>query len=170
MLFFLIRDAERHLPWLGRYSTALAIVSIAGFGLLAYVPLGHYLGDQPPIPAGLAVCLPLMGFVVALSRGSRILVNRAMASVGQVSFSAYLLHFAVLGLFEAFPDWFHTKATSYAAVLAYGCGFVVATGLTYAAAWLSYRLIERPMIGIGKGVIERLRRADRGASLEWRRG
>jgi peptidoglycan/LPS O-acetylase OafA/YrhL len=140
VLFFVLRDSDRYGRLLARYSTLLAVVSVAAFCGLSYLPLGHYLGDRPFVPAGHAVCLPLMGFVLALSGGSRLFVNSAMAFVGKVSFSAYLLHFAALRLVEAMPGVLHTQATSYAA-----------------GALLSYRLIEQPMIGVGKRLIDRSR-------------
>jgi peptidoglycan/LPS O-acetylase OafA/YrhL len=99
-----------------------------------------------------------MGFVLALSGGSKLFVNGAMAFVGKVSFSAYLLHFAVLHLVEALPGLLHTQATSYAAILAYAGGFVFTVAVTAAGALLSYRIVEQPMIGLGKWLIKRSRR------------
>ncbi len=150
VLFFAVQGHAGHRM---RHGGLLATASIAAFCLLAYVPLGHYLGDTPIIPSGLAVCLPLMGFLFALSGGRTFYVNRTIASFGQVSFSAYLLHFAILTLFQKFPEALHTKATGYAAILAYIYGFALASLLTYAAAWLSHRMIEQPMVSVGKQLI-----------------
>jgi peptidoglycan/LPS O-acetylase OafA/YrhL len=157
LLFFLVRATPGLRPAGTQGSTALALAAIIGFCALGFLPLGHYLGDRPLLPAGLLVCLPLMAFVLALSGGSRVFVNRVIAAIGQVSFSAYLLHFAVLRLVAAYPGLFHPAATSYPAILAYGFGFLLVTSITYAVAWLSYRAIERPMIGLGKRLIERSR-------------
>ena len=43
-------------------------------------------------------------------------VYHALAAMGQVSFSAYLLHFAVLRLFEIFPATLHVHETGYGAI------------------------------------------------------
>lgn len=143
---------------LERHATLFGLAAFALFGALAYVPLGHYLGASPVIPGFLAVCLPLGGLVVALSSGRGLLVNRFAAAMGQVSFSAYLLHFAALQLFVAFPQVLHTQAVGYGAILALAGGWLVIVLITYAAAWLLYRGVEQPMIAAGKTLI-RARRA-----------
>jgi peptidoglycan/LPS O-acetylase OafA/YrhL len=158
VLFFALRKGNRFGPVVARHSTALALISIGVFWFLTYLPVGQYIGDRPPVPGSLAACLPLMGFVLALSGGSRFFVNSAMASMGKVSFSAYLLHYAVLRCVDLLPTALHTQSTSYAGIAAYFFGFTVAALITYACALLSYRVIEQPMIGVGKLLIARLRR------------
>jgi peptidoglycan/LPS O-acetylase OafA/YrhL len=129
------------------------------------VPLGHYLGSAPYIPASLAVSLPLMGLVIALStRRGGLLDNRYAEAMGQVSFSAYLVHWVVLQLFVIFPTIFHTGATGYHAIFAFTIDWVLAVLTTYAISCTSYRIIERPMIEMGNGLIH-ARRAQPAPSL-----
>jgi peptidoglycan/LPS O-acetylase OafA/YrhL len=154
VVFFLIRDSERPHWGITRHGTRLAVLSIAAFCLLSYLPLGHYLGDWPPVPAGLAACVPLGGFVIALSRGSAVFVNPIIGFIGRVSFSAYLLHFAILHVLHVSPGVFHTQTVSVWAIISYGCGLGVAITATCACAWLSYRMIELPFINVGKRVIQ----------------
>ncbi|HEV2676648.1 MAG TPA: acyltransferase [Aliidongia sp.] len=143
---------------LARWSTALALVSILAFCTLAYLPLGHFMGDRPPIPAGQAVSLPLAGLVLALSANRSLLVSRPVAAMGKVSFSAYLLHFFVLEIFRAFPGTLHTQVPGVAAIAAYAVGFAVTVLLTFAASWVSYETIEAPMIRVGRRLIDAMQR------------
>jgi peptidoglycan/LPS O-acetylase OafA/YrhL len=73
--------------------------------------------------------------------------------MGQVSFSAYLVHFAVLRLFPAFPELLQSQATGVRAIVAFAAGWPVAVGLTFIASKVSYLAIEKPMIEAGKALI-----------------
>lgn len=157
MLYFVLRRLLRAegpaAAILRSNANIFALIAAVAFAALAYAPLGHYLGDRPYIPAFLAVCLPLAVFILALSTNNTFLVNRTIGEMGKVSFSAYLLHFAVLHLFSAFPLIFHTQATGYEAVAAFAVAFPVAAMLTFCASWVTFQLIEQPMIGVGKSLI-----------------
>ncbi len=77
----------------------------------------------------------------------RFVVNRAVAGLGTVSFSAYLLHFAVIEwVLVKNPNIFHTLATGYYAIAAFGVGIIVVTGVTYFLSRVTYALIELPGI------------------------
>ena len=160
LYFFLVRQVG---PDAGnartRHGTAMAALGIAAFCALAFLPLGRYLGANPPVPAGQAACVPIIIFVIALARGSRLFVNQAIAAVGKVSFSAYLIHFAVINVVEAWPVFLHTHAVGFAAIAAYAVGFALTVALTCAASWVTFTLIEQPMIGMGKRLIGRSRKA-----------
>ncbi len=153
VLFFLLRRQSGSASWAGRHATPSGCFCIAAFCGLAYLPLGHHLGAWPPVPAGQAVCLPLMGFVLALARGSRLFVNPAVAAMGKVSFSAYLIHFALVRLGAAWPVPLRLHASGYAAIGACAAGTVLAVALTFAASWISFTIIEQPMINAGKRLI-----------------
>lgn len=158
VLYFTIRDCPRVMDVVARHSGALALAAIGAFSALAYLPpLGKFLGDGPGLPAGHAASLPLALLVLALSRHQGPLVNRAVAAVGMVSFSAYLGHFAVLHLMGLLPGLFQTQATGVGAIVAYALGFVACVAATYGIAWLSYRWIEQPGVALGKRLIARLR-------------
>ena len=147
------------------YPTVAALGAVGWFFALAFIPLGAFLGGRPLLPVTLAVCPPLAMFVLALSQSPRgFLVNRYAAEMGKVSFSAYLLHFAVLQVLELFPSVFHTHASGYGAILAFSLTWPVAAVLTFGAAWCSYHVIELPGISFGKALIQR-RRAYAGARV-----
>lgn len=140
-------------PWTARL---LAISACIAFVVLAFVPLGHFPGDGLRIPSVAAVCPPLALFVYALSGlPPGLLVNRFAAAMGRVSFSAYLLHFAVLGWLDRFAGRLGAGATGYAAIAAFVVAWWVAVLLTFAAAWGVWRMIERPGIAFGSRLIRR---------------
>jgi len=126
VLFFVLRAIQRQgtnvQPALVRYGTPFALLSIVAFAALAYTPLGHFIGDRPFVPAGQLVCLPLAGLILALSANRGLLVSKPVALMGQVSFSAYLLHYAILQTYGAFPEVTHTRAQGASAVAAYVIG------------------------------------------------
>ncbi len=139
-------------------ATLLAVISAVALAALAYVPLGHYIGDTPLVPGYLAVCVPLAALVLVLSTNNTIFVNPYVGAMGKVSFSAYLLHFAVLELCGVFPRIFHKLATGSQAVVAFALAFPVVVLITFGASWMTFMLIEQPMIGVGKSRIGLRRR------------
>jgi exopolysaccharide production protein ExoZ len=86
--------------------------------------------------------------------GGRVLVNQVTRYVGKVSYSAYFWHFPVLGLLggsglfgfgPAVPGWL-----SFLAI------FAAASVLTVGVSAISYRLVEVPMIHLGRNLATRL--------------
>lgn len=156
--YFVMKDAERLMAFVEQHSGAIAIGAVIAFCVVAYLPLGKYVGSNPLVPAGHAASLALMVLVIALSRHKGMLVNRSAAALGKVSFSAYLVHYTVLRIFELFPDLLHTRATGWAAILFFVCGLVLTVLLTYVASIAYYSIIEQPGVRAGKQLIRHLRR------------
>jgi exopolysaccharide production protein ExoZ len=78
--------------------------------------------------------------------GGGLLVNPAIRYVGKVSYSAYFWHFAVLGLLghllafgPATPGWLQFAAV-------FGAAVVLSVGISS----ITYRLVELPMIRLGR--------------------
>ncbi|HVJ52735.1 MAG TPA: acyltransferase [Aliidongia sp.] len=154
VLYFLIADpAHRIRNLMAQHATLWATASLILFLLFAYIPVGHYLGDRPFIPVSLAICIPLAGFVLALSTGKTRFVNPIAAAMGKVSFSAYLLHFAVIQGVEAFPETFRRATPGVGAIVAFAATFVLVAIVTYILSWASYQAIEVPMQNVGKSLI-----------------
>ena len=154
ILYFLIADPRHRVRnVMSRHPTLWSIGSILLFLGFAYIPLGHYLGDRPYLPVSLAICIPLMGFVLALSSGGSRFVNPVAAAIGKVSFSAYLLHFAVIEGVEAFPQTFYRSTPGVGAIAAFAVTFLLSALVTYGLSWGSYQAIELPMMSVGKSLI-----------------
>jgi peptidoglycan/LPS O-acetylase OafA/YrhL len=119
-------------------------------GILSLAPL-H------PLPILMLASLVFMVFCLVLFLNPTIaLVNRAICALGEVSFSAYLLHFVVLHQLTArLPGVFDTTATGYAAILACAALWAVAVPITFGCSLATYRGIEQPMIRLGRLLLER---------------
>jgi exopolysaccharide production protein ExoZ len=85
--------------------------------------------------------------------GGGLLVNRLIEYVGEVSYSAYFWHFAVLGLLSRFLPLSGAPAAGWLRFLA---TYAAAVALTVAVSSITYRLIERPMINVGRRLALRL--------------
>lgn len=157
MIFFLL-DAPASGVASSTRSNILAIVAAIGFFSLGFVNLGKFLGAEPIVPAFLAVCVPLSIFVFAISGvDSGFFVNRYIAQIGKVSFSAYLFHFAVLRVMEATLPARWLDLSGFQAIGAFVMVWPVAVLLSFAIAWISYHLLEQPGMAIGKDLIRRLK-------------
>jgi len=106
----------------------------------------------PPTHVLITLCFMPWALVLIL-KGGRVVVNRAIVAFGKVSFSVYILHFAVLQLADAILrrswPWPATGIGS----LAYDGGLLVLTcALSFALAKLTYRYIEKPGIDLSRSL------------------
>ena len=139
------------------FATLCAMAAVSLFFSLSFLPLGQFLGDRPIVPVSLAVSLPLALFMVALSHTkNKLLVNVYVMHMGKVSFSAYLVHFAVLRALSHLPGLNLADISGYPAIVLFVAFWPVVILLSYFAAWCSYRFIEVPGIAVGKGLVARL--------------
>jgi peptidoglycan/LPS O-acetylase OafA/YrhL len=157
--YFTIRGVEANPDWVltrllrrrGKWVLAASLLLLLAIAL-APVPFAHQLLLKPLMPQFLAASLAFFVFILAMSqsRGS-FLVNRWIAALGKVSFSAYLLHFAVIDLVMArHPDIFHTQDTGWTAIMAFLCSIVIVTGITFLVSAATYMTIEKPMMDWAK--------------------
>jgi peptidoglycan/LPS O-acetylase OafA/YrhL len=77
------------------------------------------------------------------SKPQKVVVNPVVCWIGKVSFSAYLVHFALMVIFPTPPNWFSSSTQNYCVV------FLLLTSTTTALSTISYLLIEVPMIKFG---------------------
>ena len=144
ILYFIVRDG---------YKTVLspAIILAAFFFLIA-----HLVGI-PLLPNHVLFSVAFVVLAVALSRYPfRILVNDVMVYIGRVSYSLYLVHFAVLFWLErvGLVDFINISGVS-GALVNFSIRLLVLTILSVAIASVTYHLVELPMQRIGKKLIHR---------------
>ncbi len=84
----------------------------------------------------------------------KLLVNPIIIHIGKVSFSMYLVHFAVLYWLKEYNFVEFTQNS----VLNYTIRFCVATSISVLIATLFYHAVELPFQQLGKKVIDRLER------------
>ncbi|MGZ3438776.1 MAG: acyltransferase family protein, partial [Polyangia bacterium] len=87
---------------LGRTGSVLSALMVVVFGALAWVPFARTPQLKPPfLPLHVAAALLFVAFVTVLGLSPKNpFTNKAAVALGKVSFSAYLLHWAVIGLFS----------------------------------------------------------------------
>ena len=96
----------------------------------------------------------LAGFVIALIlRPSAFFVNRFTCSLGVVSFSAYIVHFAAIKAVAPLIGKLSPQSSSFR----FAAVFLASLVLTATAAAITYRLIELPGVALGRHFIKRLR-------------
>jgi peptidoglycan/LPS O-acetylase OafA/YrhL len=93
---------------------------------------------------------------------TKLIVNPLIRYTGTVSYSAYLVHFAVIQIVASMSNEFLQSATSSeGAVLRLALYYVVCWGLTLVVATATYKLIELPFQRLGKRLISRLQSRSR---------
>jgi peptidoglycan/LPS O-acetylase OafA/YrhL len=130
-------------------------LALAGLGLIAYAVFGF--DAATPFP-GLAALAPCLGAALLLYTGpcatlpARLLGTRPLVFIGQISYSLYLWHWPIIAFWRVKPthllDWHDGLA-----ILA----------LSFAAATLSWRFVERPFRGTSSVVGRRAVFAGAGA-------
>ncbi|APO53446.1 peptidoglycan/LPS O-acetylase OafA/YrhL [Bradyrhizobium diazoefficiens] len=129
-------------PMLPQAAAALTFASVALMIALAFSPAAGAIGAQSLYGAVFGL------FVLCLWQYQpAYLVNPIICWIGKVSFSAYLIHFAVMPHVAVFH--LADPLLDFAAMFAYSTAFSVAL------ATATYFLIERPMILLGNRLIER---------------
>ncbi len=159
-LFFLLEQDRVRRSIFADYPDSIAALSAVGVAAMAFVALPHWLNwFDPRPPAFIAISLALMVFILALARARpRVFLNAPAALLGRVSFSAYLLHFAVLKFVSGQPVFMrYLSVTGWPAIAIFAILLAGVVPLVLAVSWCSYRAIELPMTGLGKTLIRQRR-------------
>jgi peptidoglycan/LPS O-acetylase OafA/YrhL len=142
---------------LRRYGTLIIPACFAAGVAAANLPFPAYLPFAFPlvVPALLVASLIFMIVVAVLGNDPRSpFINRLICSLGQVSFSAYLLHFAVLHkLPQLLPSVFDVGATGWRAVFVWFLLWLVVVPMTHALSMITFRTVENPMIDVGRRLL-----------------
>jgi peptidoglycan/LPS O-acetylase OafA/YrhL len=140
------------------HGRALCGASLCMFLLLAFtawprLPEPQHLFVPVHVLAALAFAVAAVALV---ARPWPCIVNRWVVAIGQASFSAYLLHFAVMSGLESLLPQRVLQVTGFAAALV-GCVlFVAVFVLTSTAAQLTHLLIEAPGVRLGGQAVARI--------------
>ena len=130
-----------------RAGLATSVVAIVALPFIATALRGYLLHTTYVLPMVYALPFALCTWCLAKG-GGRLMVNRVIRYVGKVSYSAYFWHFPVLGLRShsglfsfgpAVPGWLQFLAI-----------FSAAVALTVGVSSVTYRLVEAPMIRVGR--------------------
>jgi peptidoglycan/LPS O-acetylase OafA/YrhL len=159
-LFFLLQWDRGRRSLLAAHPNLIAALAVVIVASTAFIVVPQWLDPRVPLPPTfLLVSLALMIFILALARSRPgIFLNGPAALLGRVSFSAYLLHAAVLKVISDQPflqNYFNT--TGWLAIVAFALALVCIVAIILAGSWCTYRAIEAPMIDVGKALIRRRR-------------
>lgn len=136
--------------WSTRSYRTMTIVSISLLIFLGVTPFDVYSAFPKHALFGLAFCL----FALGLSGiPARILNHRVMQYIGQISFSLYLVHFFVLDVVKHYmkDEW----VQQYGTATMWMSTFLVTLIVSGIIASVTYQIIERPGIQLGRSLIRR---------------
>jgi peptidoglycan/LPS O-acetylase OafA/YrhL len=110
------------------------------------------------IPEHFAYSLVFFALLFALSRQSiKLFANPVMCFIGKISFSIYLVHFAILYWLKATNSSDFISVSSFAtALINYGIRYGVVLTLSCILCYFTYQYIELPFMNLGKKLIQRL--------------
>lgn len=155
ILTFTWTHPDTLLPRLARrYATPILLGCVAACIVTTHVPLPE---RMPPallvvVPRFVAASPIFMVFATTLGNAPRNLFNnRPIRLLGKVSFSAYLLHFAVLQQATAMlPSIFNPHATGWTAIGTCLALWLFTIPTTFVLSFATYRWVEEPMIAVGR--------------------
>jgi peptidoglycan/LPS O-acetylase OafA/YrhL len=136
-------------------ASVLLLGAIVGLSLVGTRKAFDWQTAMPPTHILISISFVLWALVVLVKPG-KLIVNPAIVALGRVSFSVYVLHFAMLKLTAMILEhvW-PFAATGIASVAYWSAMIVIAGGLTFALSKLTYRAIEKPFIDLGKRLTRR---------------
>lgn len=108
-----------------------------------------------PTHALITLCFAIWALIV-LVKPNGYTVNKFIVSLGKVSFSVYLVHFAVLGMIDRLlGQVLHFPKTGFMAIAYFFCLTAGSLILSFLIARVTYQMIERPFITLGKNLTKK---------------
>ena len=147
LLYFIVTESEEKNQLAGKLLLLFSVILL--FQIATKINL--------LLPNHLLFGIAFLILGVALSRYRfPLLVNPLITFIGKISFSMYLIHFAILHwlAYYNFVDFFAHGVLNYAARL------LLVIGLTAIVSSITYKLIEAPFQNIGKNIIKRLEKKE----------
>ena len=136
--------------------------ALAALAATTFAPSAMYMGAGWNLSTAQIAAVPLAAFLMAMSMEPRWFTNRAAKAIGKVSFSAYVLHMAVLRGIGALPGIFDERSTGIEAAAAYAATLGIAIATTAAISLVAWATIERTGIALGRRLTARLSTAPQG--------
>ncbi|HUC81454.1 MAG TPA: acyltransferase [Flavisolibacter sp.] len=145
--YFVVRDGLPTLP--------LRTVALLGFMVLVYSFAAF--SKHISLSIGYAIFLILLA-----NKPHKLVANRILTETGKVSFSMYLVHFAIMHwMFVWHWQQLFTVNDAASAVLNFVCSFALLFILSFAISTLLYRCVELPFQQFGKRLINWFQRQQR---------
>ena len=149
LAYFLVRELAGRRP---DPSKGAALLAVAGMTLFTAIGFGKH----GWLPEHVCFALGFVPLVLGLKvLPTRLLVNPATRFLGRISYSVYLLHFAVLllalnSLGVLLPAAWQRSLSAF--LLLFAATLAGTSGL----AWLTYRCVERPCVDLGSRLARHL--------------
>ncbi len=133
------------------------IIYLTGFIAIAGMAQGgvfkYFTPQFPWIPTHLLISIIFSILIISLlacQRPLTVVVNSFMERLGEVSFSAYVLHWAVLDHLHQYKDLLGLNTTGWTAIGCFMALFPAVVLLTFLISSVTYRWVERPFIEWGR--------------------
>jgi peptidoglycan/LPS O-acetylase OafA/YrhL len=114
-----------------------------------------------PIHVQFGIAFLILGYVLS-QHEFYVFVNPLTIGIGRISYSMYLVHFAILHWLDKFNI---VNFVSAIPVLDYLIRFLLVTALTASVSFVTYKLMEVPFQNIGKRIIGRQKSNDQSLTL-----
>lgn len=152
-----------HLPVFGLGMTAYWINKEGGLKsikpkVLLLLTLTIFISCFAEMPYAIPYSLGFFTLLLTQSRKAySIFNNKVLVSIGKVSFSIYLVHFAVMALMYKWKlvDYFTTFETTATAYLSFLLLFIVLTVVSYLISCVTYKYIEQKGQQLGRIIIKK---------------
>lgn len=142
LFYYIVNDGYRVIVSsnLVIFTSVVLMLQFIGFPILP----GHFL---------FGIAFVLLGIAISKTE-FKVLENPILIYIGKISYSMYLVHFAVLYWLTKFNfvDYLEVS-NAFTAILNYSFRFLIVIVLSVFISSISYRLIEMPMQNIGKKII-----------------
>lgn len=148
LFYFIIKDGYR------------IIISSNLIILTSFILVFQFMGFSIILPTHFLFGISFVVLGIAMSKKQfKVLENPILIYIGKISYSMYLVHFAVLYWLTRFNfvDYFD-NSNVYIAILNYGFRLFILIIISVFISSLTYKFIEVPMQNIGKKIIYRINR------------
>jgi peptidoglycan/LPS O-acetylase OafA/YrhL len=144
LICYFSKGSRLHLSEDGRHSTAYLIAFLLCLPAVYFLGVG---GKVAPLFAPTILAVSFIFLIFALNGPlKQLVVNRLSVGIGKISFSVYILHFAVLDGLRAAFQIFHVDRMGVFAL----CPVLISTlALTSILALITKRFVEDPGVAFG---------------------